>query len=80
MLPIIGKEEKGRYINILANEDIREFKEWGIELQQKRKKKNRNYIFNNTEFNLKKYKEKGIERWFMDMLELVQSIKMKIDN
>ncbi|MDY5306583.1 Fic family protein [Fusobacterium gastrosuis] len=58
---IIPKEEKGRYINTLANEDIREFKEWGIELQQKEKKRIE-IIFNNTEFNLKKSKEKGIER------------------
>lgn len=34
---IIPKEEKGKYINILATEDIKQFKKWGLELQEKEK-------------------------------------------
>lgn len=36
---IIPKEEKGKYIHILATEDIKQFKKWGLELQEKEKER-----------------------------------------
>ena len=33
--PIIPKEEKGKYINLLSSENVKELTKWGLELQEK---------------------------------------------
>lgn len=54
---IIPKEEKGKYIHILATEDIKTFKKWGLELQAKEKER-MEIIFNNSKGNTTHKKEK----------------------
>ena len=41
------KEEKGKYINFLISENIKEFVKWGIELENKEKE--RIELFHNKE-------------------------------
>ena len=36
---IIPKEEKGKYINLLASENLKELTKWGLELQEKEKER-----------------------------------------
>lgn len=36
---IIPKEEKGRYINLLSSENVKELTKWGLELQEKEKER-----------------------------------------
>lgn len=54
---IIPKEEKGKYINILHTENLNEFKKWGLELQEKEKKRIEKFLNKETPI-LKKKKEK----------------------
>ena len=44
---LIPKEEKGKYINFLASENIKEFVKWGIELENKERE--RIELFHNKE-------------------------------
>ena len=44
---LIPKEEKGKYINFLTSENIKEFVKWGIELENKEKE--RIELFHNKE-------------------------------
>lgn len=58
ILPIIiPKEEKGKYINILHTENLNEFKKWGLELQEKEKKRIEKFLNKETPI-IKKKKEK----------------------
>ena len=36
---LIPKEEKGKYINFLTSENLKEFVKWGIELEKKEKER-----------------------------------------
>ena len=44
---LIPKEEKGKYINFLISENIKEFVKWGIELENKERE--RIELFHNKE-------------------------------
>ena len=61
---LIPKEEKGKYIDFLISENIKDFVKWGIELENKEKE--RIELFYNKE---KEEIKRSWERikWFTDM-------------
>jgi len=52
---LIPKEEKGKYIDFLISENIKDFVKWGIELENKEKE-------NSWSKKIDKDKLKGVER------------------
>ena len=46
---IIPKEEKGKYINLLASENLKELTKWTLQLQEKEKERDRIEKFSNKE-------------------------------
>ena len=68
---LISKEEKGKYIDFLISENIKDFVKWGIELENKEKE--RIELFYNKEKEnswskkIDKDKFKGVEREYNDL-------------